>query len=279
MNDHYRICIIAPPGYAHSACFREVAFLLKSALTSLGITCDLSVNELAADRINVLLGAHLIPFEDRYKSYQYIPYQLEQLSDIHPLWNDTVRLFLKHAFKIWDYSKDNIRFLASHGFVAEHLPLGYHDALQLVPHSNPKDIDVLFFGSVGAKEGRRYKLLEKLSQRSDIKSMVLFGKYGPQRDELIGRASIILNIHHYDAMIFEAVRVSYLLNNDCFVLSEISADYPYVGVDIPQVAYEEIIGQCTYFIEHQPEREDMRRAMALQFKNNYLMVDLIARVI
>jgi hypothetical protein len=51
--------------------------------------------------------------------------------------------------------------------------------------------------------------------------------WGPARDELIARAKVVLNLHYYEAAIFEQVRVSYLLNNEALVISESSEFVPY----------------------------------------------------
>ncbi|MDE1996387.1 MAG: glycosyltransferase family 1 protein, partial [Rhizobiaceae bacterium] len=52
----------------------------------------------------------------------------------------------------------------------------------------------------------------------------LFGAYGQERDDAIGRAKIVLNMHFYEAAIFEVVRVSYLLANGACVVTEGDAD-------------------------------------------------------
>ena len=52
----------------------------------------------------------------------------------------------------------------------------------------------------------------------------MFGAYGKERDDLIARAKVVLNVHFYEAKVLEMVRVSYLLANRCCVLSEISSD-------------------------------------------------------
>jgi hypothetical protein len=48
--------------------------------------------------------------------------------------------------------------------------------------------------------------------------------YGQARDALVARARIQLNVHYYEAKVFEVVRVSYLLANGRFVVSETGAD-------------------------------------------------------
>jgi hypothetical protein len=49
-----------------------------------------------------------------------------------------------------------------------------------------------------------------------------FGVYGADRDALISRAKIVLNLHAYIPGAFEVVRVAYLLANATPVVSEVN---------------------------------------------------------
>jgi hypothetical protein len=51
----------------------------------------------------------------------------------------------------------------------------------------------------------------------------LAGVYREERDRLIARAKVVLNMHYYDARVFEIVRVSYLLSNEKAVVAECGA--------------------------------------------------------
>jgi hypothetical protein len=276
-DDSYRVCIIVPPGYKHSMCFAEVGFLIKHSLISCGIPCDIAVNDMAPDKINVILGWHLLDFKKEYLSFRYIPYQLEQLS--LTTWNafsrDALQV-LSHAFSVWDYSEENIRFLKDQGIDALHLPIGYHHSLEQVTQGSQKDIDVLFFGSVGE---RRQKVLNILLHEKKVKLHALFGIYGRERDDYIARSKIILNIHFYPAKIFEAVRISYLLNNRCFVVSEEADINPYRGVALPMFPYEQLADACCSFLERAPDIERERNAAYEEFRRMYPMVDLIRKIV
>jgi hypothetical protein len=210
-------------------------------------------------------------------SFKYIPYQLEQLS--LETWNafseDTVQV-LSHAFRVWDYSEENIRFLKERGIKALHLPVGYHQSLEQVPQGRPKDIDVLFFGSIGE---RRQKVLNILLHEKKVRLHALFGVYGRERDEFIARSKIILNIHYYPAKIFEAVRISYLLNNRCFVVSEESGVNPYRGVTIPTFPYEQLADACCSYLDREQDIERERDASYEDFRRMYPMIDLMKKIV
>jgi hypothetical protein len=257
-------------------CFAEVGFLIKHSLVSCGISCDIAVNDMARDKINVILGWHLLPFKEEYSSFKYIPYQLEQLSPATwSAFSEDVKKVLSHAFKVWDYSEENIRFLKEQGIDALHLPIGYHQSLEQVPQGLLKDIDVLFFGSVGE---RRQKILNILLQEKKVRLHALFGVYGRERDEFIARSKIILNVHFYPTRIFEAVRISYLLNNRCFVVSEESEVNPYQGVPLPMFPYEQLADACCSFLDGEHDIERARNAAYEEFKQKYPMIDLMKKI-
>ena len=272
----YRVCIIMPQGYIHSSAFVEVAFLLKASFGGLGFDCDLKINELAEDRTNILLGSHLISFSEDLRRYEYIPYQLEQLSANEGLYNQNVKSILASAKTVWDYSAENIAFLQSQGIAARHLPVGYHPALEQIPQAPDKDVDVLFYGSTG---GRRKPILDILDGRSDVRTKSLFGVYGRDRDLWIGRSKIILNIHYYAVKIFEAVRVAYLLNNRCFVLSEESAINPYPGISVTTSPYENLVESCVEFSRSDSKRESLASQTYEQFRTLYPMTSLLGSIL
>jgi hypothetical protein len=276
MSIAYRVCIIIPPGYTHASCFAEVGYLLHASLFSLGIDCDIRLNELSRERINIILGSHLMRFGDYLGQYRYIPYQLEQLSEREGVYSENVHTILSHAFQVWDYSIENMRFLDQKGIRAKHVPVGYHANLEQIADASVKDIDVFFYGSSGP---RRQRIIDALAGSPGIAVKQLFGVYGKERDAWIARSKIILNIHHYSTNIFEAVRVSFLLNNRCFVLSEESTVYPYPGVEVPLVASDSVVSACLEWLR-QPEKIDARRRLTYeQFKDKYPMTSILAKVI
>jgi hypothetical protein len=134
--------------------------------------------------------------------------------------------FLKQAPQIWDYSPSNLAFLERRGYRnVLRIPLGYSSRLERITHADDKDIDVLFYGSPNA---RRQRVIDDLQARG-VKAENHFGKYGAERDALIGRAKIVLNVHQFDSPVLEEARISFLLSNRCFVVSEIGEYDPYAG--------------------------------------------------
>ncbi len=276
-----RIVIISPEGYVHSACFREVAILLHAALSGLGFNAELAMNELSVARVNILLGYHLISpdFIEKYLNnsrYYYIPYQLEQLSEgAFPL-NPVQRQVLAQADEIWDYSLKNIDYMNGIGLNACYLPIGYHKKLELINQceESEKDIDILFYGSVG---DRRRKLLQSFGKSVNLK--VLFGVYGEPRDRMIARSKIVLNIHHYPAQLLETVRLSYLLNNRVFIVSESSSENPYHELDVVFSSYDALVASCQTYLSDPDLRNQLRKKAYIQFKKNFSMEKFLLKYV
>ncbi|MBD3317710.1 MAG: hypothetical protein GF344_18135 [Chitinivibrionales bacterium] len=275
MRNPFRVCIIAPPGYRHSYAFIEIACLLKSSLIDLGRSCDLKLNEPAPNRINIVLGYHLIGRPTALEGYDYIPYQLEQLSVREGVYSSNIEHLLKNARSVWDYSRDNIAFLSHRGIAATLLPVGYHKNLERIVRGRSSDIDVLFYGSINERRGN---VLDRL-RRAGARVETAFGIYADERDRLVARAKIVLNVHHYSAQIFEQVRVSYLLNNRCPIVSEQSADNPYHKVDLCMVPYEQLVETCLDLLENAEKRERKALEQYEQFCRNYPMTGLLEPII
>lgn len=278
MADSYRVCIIMPKGYIHSLCFQEIALLLKYSLNSIGISCDIRFNRLADDRINIILGYHLLRFDKSLLGYRYVPYQLEQLSSLKQRYEEegwyfeNIMRILKNAHEVWDYSRENIDFFKGLDIYPRYLPVGYHERLERIAHKPDKDIDILFYGSI---EERRRAILDSLKGRVKV----LFGVYGKKRDRFIARSRIILNIHHYSTEILEVVRISYLLNNGCFIVSETSSINPYQSTGMCMVSYENLRETCQYYLKNIHEREYVRNDAFNTFKSDYPMVKFLEDII
>jgi hypothetical protein len=271
-SDIYNIVLVQPKGYEHTPVFVEVARLLSASLTDLGHPCNVSVNTLYPNAINILLGYQMAEEIKRIQGYPFIIYQLEQLLPGDARFRQTWLDLLPRARAVWDYSTLNIEFLRAHGFDgAKYLPLGYHPSMATIPHAE-QDIDVLFYGSA---YDRRVRILEQINQRCVFAQG--FRLYGPQRDAAIARAKIILNVHMADDSRFEQTRVSYLLNNERFILSEPAADNPY-GDMVPTAPYEQIVEACMMYLADDEKRRQVAHEGAEKFKG-MPMVELLRDVL
>ena len=118
-----------------------------------------------------------------------------------------------------------------------------------------------------------------MTAHADLRVKALFGVYGKERDAWIAQSKIVLNVHYYNVKIFEAVRISYLLNNRVIVLSEESGINPYQGVAIPMTSYENIEAEIRRYLSDDGLRDRTRIENYEQFKAGYSMRDLLGKVI
>ncbi len=163
--------------------------------------------------------------------------------------------FLRAAPRVWDYSSTNVAFLSAKGCGnARYMPLGFSPRLERIVHTPVKDLDIIFYGTANKRRGL---VLESLSSRCQLR--VGFGAYGNDRDQVIARSKIVLNLHQFETAQLEQVRISYLLNNRCFVVSEISENNPYSDGLVFR-NYDQIAECCLEYL--QPEMEAERTRIA-----------------
>ena len=271
----YNICIVKPKNYPHSDAFWEMAELLAFSLRDLGQDVVISINEVFSDRQNILFGGHLLTKYDFPPST--IIFNTEQLSLGVGHWVERI-ISLGKTHLIWDYSENNIEFLRGKDCKRiKKYQIGYHEKLFRIPQRDLKDIDVLFYGSIN---DRRKKLLNELKE-SGLRVKALFGVYGAQRDEYISRAKIVLNCHHYDAKIFEIVRVHYLINNAVTVVSEVDSE---TNIDsfwrniIFGVPFDEIVQECVKLSNNDAYRKKISERAFSKLKNQ-LQLNFTAELI
>ncbi|MFJ8106285.1 glycosyltransferase [Streptomyces sp. NPDC096132] len=249
----YAVTILRPPGYQHWEAFQEVATTVHCALSRLGHDSVLTHDPRPAGRRHIVLGCNLLPSYPVDIPDDAILYNLEQIQGGSPwVTEELLRLFRKHT--VWDYSTLNIRALERMGVHdVHHVPIGHVPELERMRPAPEEDIDVLFVGSLNE---RRLETIRQL-EAAGLNAVARFGLYGDERDALIARAKIVLNVHFYEAKVFEIVRVSYLLANGRFVVSERGSgpeeEAPFAdGAAFGD--YAEIVDLCRYYVDHDDER-------------------------
>jgi hypothetical protein len=271
--DRYNVVLIQPDGYVHSLGVYEIGKLLMLSFISLGIPCRFHINTFERDAVNILLGYQLLPAGTSLPPYRSVCYQLEQLSNREGWYTADLHALLRQMDSVWDYSAENVQFLRAQGIAdVHHLPIGFHPGLQTIKPRRYQDIDVLFYGSINS---RRQAVLELLDRETNL--VVLFGSYGNERDAFIARSKIVLNVHFYESQIMEQARISYLLNNAVFVLSEHSPSDTYGGI-VEAVPYAEIVDRCRYFLSNAAERTIAAREAYDRFRE-WSMVTLLEQVL
>jgi hypothetical protein len=247
-SGRFAVTILRQPGNIHSECFRELAETVNAGLNALGHDSVIAEELSVPDRRSIVFGSNLIANLDTPVAFPdgSILYNLEQIYEGSPwLTPDLIAAFRAHT--VWDYSRANMGVLAGCGVTAQHVPVGYVPALSRISPSPAPDIDVLFIGSLAE---RRLGILRAL-ERQGARVVAIYGSYGPERDSVIARAKIVLNIHFHPAKVFEIVRVSYLLANRCFVVSETGADAGIENAFAGGVAfadYDRLVDTCLAYL-------------------------------
>ena len=252
--DPHSILIVSPPDYPHSQVFDEVALALHEAFKELGTDAPIARDPRQILGRPIVLGANLIPGMPVFPlPADAVLFNLEQVPQ-GSAWITPQYLDLLRRFEVWDYSTDNIAALRAHGVANIHLcELGYADSLTRIKKTR-EDIPILFYGSVN---DRRQRIFDAL-KADGVEIVHAFNVYGAERDALIARAKIILNVHFYADKVFEIVRVMYLLANQKFVISESGLDHaleqPFVGGMI-FAPYDGLVEQCRNFLKRKENRE------------------------
>ena len=255
-NNRYAVTVVSPPGYIHSAAFKEMAETVHYALQSLGHDSVITTDGALADRKHIVLGSNLLPTYPLTLADDAILYNLEQV-DVASTWlrPQLITIFRRHV--LWDYSKRNaVAFEAMGVKVAHVVPVGYVKELTRIQRAPDTDIDVLFFGSMNP---RRQKIIDDM-RAAGLHVEVVFGVYGARRDALISRAKLVLNVHYYEAKVLEIVRLSYLLANSCAILSERSSDSTEDDILADGVAfadYDHLVQRACALIDAPDERKHL----------------------
>ena len=252
----FQITLVRPRGFLHTEAFREVAETLQFGLRSIGHTAQIQENAFDTSATNILLGAHLLsPQQALTVPPGSILYNLEQIGG-----PSLPAQFYELAFRrsVWDYSLQNIKkWEALSGDCRPiHVPLGYVPELTRIKPAQVQDIDVLFYGSMN----ERRALIVKALQEAGARVHAVFGVYGDERDTLIARSKIVLNVHFYDAKVFEIVRVSYLLANSKAVVTECCSDTDLergLSDAVLGLPYDALVTGCLSFLQDEREQREL----------------------
>jgi glycosyltransferase involved in cell wall biosynthesis len=213
----FAVCVFSPEGYVHSRAFDELSELICYGLRDNGYRCTVLANQFLDGGINILLGSHLLPEEHHCKiPTNSIIFNTEPLDSIRVDWANRIKS-LSRGRIVWDYSSENSQFFISQGLKPPlNFKYGYQAQLDRLPLAPQKDIDILFYGSLNERRKSIISSLEKEGLR--IKSV--FGVYGAERDALISRSRIVLNLKASETNPLEEVRIFYLLMNGVAIVSE-----------------------------------------------------------
>jgi hypothetical protein len=202
----YCVRVIRPDGYIHARVFADVAKSIELSLADLFLTGERQI----------IFGANLLQHFPEPVPDDAILFNLEAPSST---WMTTAYLRLLRCHPVLDYAAENVMWLKSRGVDARWCPIRYHRHLTRLTLREPV-VDLLFYGSL---EGRRSRILREI-ERTGIRCKWIGHNEWDERDHWIERSKILLNLHAYEGAPLEMARLSYLLANRTFVISEGPAD-------------------------------------------------------
>ncbi len=260
MANTYTLWIVSPPDLIWSHVFDEVALALKSAFRELGYEVEIVTDPKQIQGTAIVFGANLCSMNKIALPADAVIYNLEQ---VHPdsRWFQKdygyIELLKKHI--VWDFSERNIENLKPFGIEnVVHCAIGYAPELTRV-RKHKEDVDVLF---IGGGHPRRQKIMDGINA-GGARVHQVYKVFGKERDEWMTRGKIHLNLHKEPAELFEIVRVSYLLSNKCFVVSENTADTKMMEQFRDALVfcpYDKLVQQCLHYLVRPKERKQIAEA-------------------
>jgi hypothetical protein len=241
--------------YYSNSVFRDVVESLENVFIGRGITVNIT-HVLNKDDPNtwIIFGVNELP-PSTLLPEKYIVYQLEQVCVKGNKWlTDKYIELMKGAKQVWDYSLKNVNHLTGYGIKnILHVPISYTPNMTLLNTSSinvsEKDIDVLFMGSISP---RRKELLHNIRDAGLNVMIADGGVWGNDRMHLLKRSKIVINIHYYgEESPLEMVRLSILLANNAFIISESGGD---AGLDkrvekgVVFGKYNELLKLCKKYV-------------------------------
>ncbi len=224
----------------------RVPRVLEDYIYSLNIISDvIHLNELSLERITSTTDIFIIT--QMWLNTVSVPKQfietgrlvylnVEMLTELKRM-NQVIEL-AQSGIKIADYSRSNLSYLRAYikdkdividNLMGYYLPYQYNlrDQVQLANIDGVYNYDVGVINAVIKRDAsvnseltyRRVKLWEQL-QTSGLKCINILG-WGAERDELLKRCKVIINVHHFECFnIFEQIRCDRLVFAKKIVVSD-----------------------------------------------------------
>ena len=270
----FNLLVVQPEDYINYAPFLGVARSMSFALRRLGHDVRLAGNEFLRDATNMIFGAHHLAGELAADlPSDTIVYNTEQLRTDGAL-VEALGQFVSR-FATWEPDLGNLETWRALGLGSRvrYVQPGYVPESSTVDLATPTDIDVLFFGKVNP---RRMVILDGI-MRAGIRLHVADGAYLADRDALVARAKIVLNVHAADDSALEMARIGYALANRRALVTEVGRGAqldPDLRDGVLAGANAELAGMCRALLA-----DDGRRlALAERGFQAFSRRDLVATV-
>jgi hypothetical protein len=225
----FNVTVIEPSGERYSHFLYDVARYISHSIDLLGHDCAIERNRCDPAAINVLVGTHLLasPIDVDVilgGARDYVALQSEILTTsslnghaVQARLDSVLFPLLRGARAVWETLESNVAALSSLGIRSDLLRFGYSPRLDEIVHKRTRDIDFLFYGSVGPWRRSILTKLESLGYRVRVE----FDAVSLFRNDLIARAEVVLTLRHGEGMShLPQARIIYAVNNRCLVVGE-----------------------------------------------------------
>lgn len=246
--------------------FSEVAVCLRDSIRAAGYPSEHLQQRIDPEAFSIVLGM----FPQHVGEIEHLDpkrcaiFNFEQLASGSQYANPEYREWLANWMVI-DYHHANLALLRRENGtrqIAYELPIVPSPSLKTIG-DEPKDIDVLFFGSVNDRRTQVFHEIEAMGLRLEV----VQGGYAEHLASLIRRAKLVLHVHFYETAYFPVARMLQPVVMGVPVICESSFhsdlnDWSFSGIVFAD--YEHLAETCRDFVEA-PERRIVRARMTHAF--------------
>ena len=175
-------------------------------------------------------------------------------------------LWVEH--EVWDASLRNISRYPD-GIKVTHVPMGYESSMKRFERRAPadRDIDVVFCGYMNE---RRNDILVKLRRRGLNVAVPTYTTWGKDRDDVIARAKLALDMRYYEDGIFPTLRSLHLVANGMPVVAERSPEMPPWAIEC--VPYHLLVARIETLLKNELELFDLATEAEIILKKHLLQL-------
>ena len=170
--------------------------------------------------------------------------------------------------EIWDASLRNISRYPT-GLKVTHVPMGYEPSMKRFERRpvEDRDIDVVF---CGYPNERRIAVLDDLCSRGLRVVVPDYQTWGKERDDIIARARVALDMRYYEDGIFPTLRSLHLVANGMPVVAETSPEMPPWALD--SVSYDKLADHIEWILKEDSVLRDLATEAETILKKHPLKV-------
>jgi glycosyltransferase involved in cell wall biosynthesis len=266
---------------------REIAELLCAGFSAAGCAAQLLVDQIPTEKteegkIQIVVTPHEffnLFLRDKlpWEKMQRVTNHLFLLSTEQPEseWFDSNLVVAPHARAMLDIHLSGVAAYRARGLPCFHLPLGYHPLLEQsdVPAKSKRDLDICLLAAM--TERREEFVAANADFFAACNCHIRFVPIGfakteetrsylpiPQRNALLQRAKILLNVHYSQLQYFEWHRALIALANRCCLITETCQGFePLVpGKHFVMAKADDLTTCCEYYLNREEEREAITEA-------------------